>query len=114
MPMQAWKKISIPGRPVEEFKLYNGQTGKCLTYNQYGGLDSPVWAERCDRPGQGWTEMKWLADDGWYTSQFVAVETNVMCLEALGGYSGQGIALWNCYSDILNVRWYVVGDEDWP
>lgn len=91
---QKFDQISIPGRPHYEFKLRNQRTGKCLSYRVLGGDQSPVWAEQCDRNGQGWRHVAYAPD----VHQFVAVETHAKCLDAVDIYGGHrtGIDLFSC------------------
>jgi Ricin-type beta-trefoil lectin domain len=103
---QIFDKESIPGRPGREFKIRNSATGKCLTYNVDGDIATPVWAESCDRDGQGWYRV--TDSDG--ATKIVAVETNQMCLAAKDIFGGQrsGIWLWDCSSMIDNIHWDVI------
>lgn len=102
---QIFDRVSIAGRPSWEFRIRNQQTGKCLTYNVGGGTGSPVWAEACSRPGQGWTRRE-LATN---VTQFVAVQSSNMCLDTVDINGGQrsGIDLWNCSAQINSNRWIV-------
>jgi ricin-type beta-trefoil lectin protein len=105
---QLFDQQSIPGRPGTEFKLVNQRTGKCVTYNVSGGAGSPVWAESCDKNGQGWTIANRDLGDG-HISDYVAVETgpnDKKCLDVQnpGGTEGAGIDLWYCDQQPYN-RW---------
>jgi ricin-type beta-trefoil lectin protein len=93
---QLFDQISIPNRPHEEFKLLNRRTNKCLTYNVQGGPGSPVWAESCDKNGQGWSANVNPADP--HEMLFVAFETSQRCLDVKNpsGPEGAGIDLWYC------------------
>jgi ricin-type beta-trefoil lectin protein len=104
---QEFDQRSIPGRPPTEFKLKNQRTGKCLTYNVNGPALSPVWAESCDKNGQGWSSPNSIF-------QFVAVETDPAikkCLDVVGteGHEGTGIDLFNCSPQGNYNEWYTVG-----
>jgi hypothetical protein len=84
---------SIGGQP-RNFKIWNWQTGKCLTYPVGGGVGAHVWAEKCDRDGQGWYRVETTTG----ATKLVAVETNGMCLDAVDPNGGirTGIDLWDC------------------
>jgi ricin-type beta-trefoil lectin protein len=96
---QLFDTISIPGRPPTEFKIRNRQTAKCLTYNVNGLSFTPVWAEQCDKNGQGWS-----TPDSPF--RYVANETAHLCLDVQGtdGHEGSGIDLAMC-SEQTFVNW---------
>jgi hypothetical protein len=87
------QRTVFPGTSRPDFKLVNAQTGKCLTYNVGGHDDSAVWAENCDRSGQGWWRVE--TDRG---TMFVAIETANECLDAVDfdGGNATGIDLFSC------------------
>jgi hypothetical protein len=89
---QIFDRISIPGRPINEFKIRNKATGKCLTY-VIGGNPKNVWAERCDLNGQGWRRVNVTGG-----TQFVAIQGGSLCLDAVDAAGGQrtGIDLFPC------------------
>jgi ricin-type beta-trefoil lectin protein len=105
---QLFSKQPIPGRDPVEFKLRNPRTNKCLTYNVTGGPGSPVWAESCDKFGQGWTANP--VPNHSSESEVVGVETTGRCLDVQdpSGREGAGIDLWYCDGSPPYVRWDAV------
>jgi len=99
---QVFDQQSIPGVPYTVFKLRNQATQKCLSYNVGGGRGSPVWAESCNRDGQGWVLVH---VDGGVT--YVAIETDYLCLDAVDFRGGNrtGIDLWSCNSSFNTIIW---------
>jgi hypothetical protein len=102
---QRWEQISIQGRPSSEFKIRNQRTQKCLTYNPAAESRSPVWAESCNRDGQGWT-----MNDEWPDS-IQAVQAWRKCLDIvdyLHAGNRTGIDMYGCGYNHDYTNWYFI------
>lgn len=94
----------IPGQPADIFKIKNKKTGRCATYAPYGDPGSPVWAESCNKAGQGW---RWFDA---FSSRLEAVEAyDYLCLSPQDyTYGGNmtGIDLSTCWGDNETEPWH--------